>query len=360
MKKALVLLLGFAVAIGMAGCNDTKDAGADHSAAVLSASGGKEIQNTADDEDEMKTYYYVAPYMGHPYIYDQVLGFKYAAEQFQCKIVPLGPDGFDTQSATEAFEQAVAKEPDGIITVMWDESLVQAAKTAMDQGIPVIVIEAAPEEHGCLTYIGLDTYQYGWDMAEALIDLEGSSGNLIVQGNWGSTNIDEMLVGLKDCLSETGWKIVAEVNDDADTEKAIEGAKAALNNYDDIDAYVGLNSSSGPGIAVAMEELGMKPGEITVVAGAREDLVMEYIESGYIQVSICNKTAMQAYMAIALLDLYYNEGYDLVPISSDNISSGIRVFPEKIYTGTHVITGDNVESFKHENMGAYDTDLYVK
>ena len=356
-NRLLAIGLASAMVFSMAGCGGTeKDAETAGTSGAVSAS--KDVQ--AGSEGEMKTHYYVAPYMGHPYVYDQILGFKYAAEKFQCNIIPLGPDGFDTQAATEAFEQAIAKEPDGIVTVMWDESLVQAAKSAMDQGIPVIVIEAAPDEHGCLTYIGIDTYQDGVDTAEALVDLKGDSGNLIVQGNWGSTNIDVKLEGVKDYLAGTGWNIIAEINDDSDTQKAIEVAKAALNNYDDVDAFIGLNSASGPGIAAAMEELGMKPGEVTVVCNDREDMTIEYIESGYIAASICNKTAMQAYMAVALLDMYYNAGYADVPISSDNAASGISVFPEIIYNGTFTITKDNIENLKHEMMDTYDTDLYAQ
>lgn len=133
-----------------------------------------------------RVYYYVAPYMDHPFIYDQHLGFKYAADKFGVEIIRSGPSDFDTKAATEAFEQAIAKKPDGIVTVMWDGSLVPAVKDAMARGIPVVVVESAVENHGALTYIGLDNYGTGVETAQELLRVAGESGKLIIHGNWGA------------------------------------------------------------------------------------------------------------------------------------------------------------------------------
>ena len=72
--------------------------------------------------EEKRTYYYVAGFHSHPYFLDMHLGFRYAAEKFGVNIKKMGPDGWDAKAQAEALEQAVAKKPDGIITVMWDAS----------------------------------------------------------------------------------------------------------------------------------------------------------------------------------------------------------------------------------------------
>jgi ribose transport system substrate-binding protein len=89
-------------------------------------------------------------------------------------------------------------------------------------------------------------------------------------------------------------------------------------------------------------------------------MTLEYIEKGYINATLCNKTAMQAYLAIALLENYNRYGYADVPISADNKASQVNVFPENIVTGTFKITAENVKNFRHENMSTYDTVRYKR
>ena len=310
-------------------------------------------------EEGKRTYYYCAPYMDHPYIYDQHLGFKYAAQTLGVEVIRSGPSDFNTKAATEALEQVIARKPAGIVTVMWDGSLVPAVRQAMAAGIPVIVIESSVDEHGALTYIGLDNYMTGVETAQELVRVAGATGNLVIQGNWGASNTDQKRKGLEDYLTaNTGWKIIADVNDEIVAEKSITGAKDAINNHPEVTAFVGLASSAGPGIAQAMEELGLPPGKIKIVCHDREDRTLEYIQDGYIQASLANKTAMQAYLAIGLLELYNNGRFMSVPISADNAAAGLNPFPNRITTGNVVITKDNVSTFMHENMDSYDTELY--
>lgn len=359
-KRILTLLVVVFIFAGIfAGCAGTSGSANDTKAAATVKSDSAKSDTSTNTQGKKRVYYYVAPYMGHPYIYDQHLGFKYAAEKFGVEIIKSGPDGWDTKAATEAFEQAIAKKPDGIVTVMWDGSLVPAVKEARAQGIPVIVIETAVPNHGANTYIGLDNYQTGVETAQELVKQAGDSGNLIIQGNWGASNTDAKRAGLQDYLkANTKWQIVADVNDESNTEKAIAGAKDAINSHKDVTAFVGLTSASGPGIAQAMEELNLAPGKIKIVCNDREDLTLEYIKKGFIQASLANKTAMQAFLAIELLEGYNSKGFGQVPVSSDNAAAGINPFPVTITTGNIILNKDNVDNFDHSKMGTYDTTLY--
>jgi ribose transport system substrate-binding protein len=89
-------------------------------------------------------------------------------------------------------------------------------------------------------------------------------------------------------------------------------------------------------------------------------MTLEYVKSGYINSTLCNKTAMQAYLAIALLEDYKRFGYANVPVSADNKDAKVSVFPERVVTGTFVITAANVDKFRHENMDTYNTSRYKK
>lgn len=311
---------------------------------------------------EKRTYYYVAGFHSHPYFLDMHLGFRYAAEKLGVNIKKMGPDGWDAKAQAEALEQAVAKKPAGIITVMWDASGKPAVKRAMANGIPVIVVEATVPDSGAMAYIGLDNYECGVDTAKEIIARGGKSGNLVAQGNWGASNTDLKFQGLKDYLeANSDWKIVAKVDDKANTEAAIEAAKSIFNNYPDVNAIAGLDSSSGSGIGIAMEELNIDPKDLTIVVHDREDMTLEYIELGYIDATLINKTATSAFLSILLLEAYNNAhdaGFADIPISGDNVAANANPFPKFMYNGTITIDKSNVEKFLAKNIPQYKTDAY--
>jgi ribose transport system substrate-binding protein len=311
---------------------------------------------------EKRTYYYVAGFHSHPYFLDMHLGFRYAAEKLNVNIKKMGPDGWDAKAQAEALEQAVAKKPDGIITVMWDASGKPAVKRAMANGIPVIVVEATVPDNGAMAYIGLDNYECGVDTAKEIIARGGKSGKLVAQGNWGASNTDAKFQGLKDYLeANSKWEIIAKVDDKANTEASIEAAKSIFNNYPDVNAIAGLDSSSGSGIGIAMEELNIKPDNLTIVVHDREDMTLEYIELGFIDATLINKTATSAYLSILLLEAYNNAndaGFATIPISGDNVAAKANPFPRYMYNGTITIDKSNVDKFLAKNIPQYKTKLY--
>lgn len=345
--KLLSLVLALALAItSLAACGNSS-----------STSSNAGTQDTSQPKEE-RTYYLCSSHQAHPYFADSHLGLRYAAEHFKVNIIAAGPEGWDTTAQAEAIEQAIAKKPAGIITRMWDDSPAEAVKKAMSEGIPVILTETRTENNPGLCYIGLDNTQCGRDTGAELVKRAGDSGKLAIMGNWGAANTDAKLKGLKEYLSKyPGWVIVAEVDDGADTAKAIDAGKNILNNYD-VDAIVGLDSSSGTGVASAMQELDRKAGSIKIVVHDREASTLEFIKSGYIDATLINKTAAQEYMAIMLMEDWNNDGIKNVPISADNKAAGVNPLPENMYNTAAVIDAGNVDYFFAEALPTIDTKLY--
>lgn len=314
---------------------------------------------TSDEPAEMRTYYMVSSHQAHPYFADSHLALRYAAEYFQVNIIAAGPEGWDTQAQAEAIEAAIANQADGIITRMWDDSPAEAVKKAMAVGIPVILTETRTAVNPGLTYIGLDNYQCGRDTAAELIARAGTTGKVALMGNWGASNTDAKLAGVKDYLAENSeWEVVVEADDKAATADAIEAAKSVFNNYPDVDAILGLDSSSGTGIATAMDELDIAPGTVKVVVHDREPATLEFIASGYIDATLINKTATDEYLAILLMEDWNNGGLANIPVSSDNAAAGVNPVPENMYNTAAVIDADNVDYFFAENMPTFETSLY--
>lgn len=308
---------------------------------------------TAAPAQEGRTYIYASQLQGHPYLLDSLLGMDYAEGKFGVTIERVGPQGWDPVAGAEAVEQAIARKPDGIITTLWEPGAVPGIKRAMEQGIPVIVIEATVPDSGALTFIGLDNYKAGVETAKELVKRGGNTGSYVASGNWGASNTDAKFLGLSEYLeANTEWELAGRIDDKATTSAAIDAAKTMFNTYPDITAVIGLDSSSGTGICLAAEELEKDITEMTVIVHDREDPVLECIADGVIDAAIINKTALQAYLAVQMLESYNDDAVGLaaVPISADNAASGINPFPEATYMGVGVIDADNIEMFERSAL----------
>lgn len=361
-KHTLLIVLVVAFAIALVACSGGGTPAADTSGddAAAADSGSAEAPAAAEGEtlaNPHRTYYYCGTLNSHPYFNDVYNGVKWAANAFGCDIIKVGPDTIDAVAQAEAIEQSIAKNPDGIITILYDATPLPAIEKAMAADIPVVVIEANVENNGAMAYCGADNIDYGKEVAKQLLAV-ADSGKLVVSGNWGATNTDDNLVGFEQQLEGSGWEILGKVDDKANSEDAIEAAKAALNNYPDMTALIGMDSSSGGGIVTALKELGYEPGEILVVCKDREDAILEGIQEGYITTAIANKSATMAYQAVLLLQAYNNFGMDTVPVTSDNKAAGVSPMSTNNFTGYGIITADNVEYFLADNIPVVDAPTF--
>lgn len=351
MKKVLAWCLVLLMVLGLAACGTEAN----------NAQTTEPAKEAATEEKQTHTYYYVGLNHGHPYWTAVHQGFEYFAEKLGVNVIQAGPDTADYQEMATAMEQAIAKKPDGIICPVFDESILPGLKAAKEAGIPVVAIEGMLESATpyVVSYIGLDNYQCGVQTAQELIAREGESGNVVILGNWGSANTDQKLSGFKDYLADyPGWTILAELEDKAAIETAIEQTKVAFNNYPEMTAIVGLNASSGAGIGSAMDELGKEPGCITAVVHDREVLTLEYVEQGYLTCTLVNKTYSMPSLALLILEGLNTYDWQGQPLSGDNDAAGVNVVPANCYNDLVIVTKDNVEYFKEENIPTYDSPNY--
>lgn len=324
------------------------------------------MKGVYQDLDPDREYYLISSHQAHPYFLDSHIGLRYAAEYFNVKIIAGGPDAWDTAAQAQALEQTLAKDPAGIIIRGYDASSVDASVRAQAAGIPIVCTEAKPVEGrgatvaGALTFIGLDNFQCGADTAAELIKRAGDTGVVGIQGNWGASNTDAKLEGIEDWLANNapGWTICGYADDKANTADSITASKSLMNTYPEMTAILGIDSSSGPGIAGAMQELGIAAGTYKVVVHDREPAVLELIASGYIDATLINKTAGQEVMAMLVMEDWNNGGLKNMPISSDNAAAGINPVPDNMYNTAVVIDKNNVMYFTQEAMPDISTDLY--
>jgi ribose transport system substrate-binding protein len=312
------------------------------------------VANAADKSKDKRQYYYCGAVNAHPYFLDAWVGIGYAKKAFNVDVTVLGPNDYDMTAMVAAIEQTIPKKPAGIMTLCWDSTPVPAIKKAMTAGIPVIVVYTTVPDTGALCYIGLDNYQCGVDTGKELIKRGGTKGKLGIIMNAGASNTEAKKAGALAALKGTQWEVVVQAEDKANTEVAIEAAKSMFNAHPELTGILGLDSSSGTGLGRAIEELGLQKKEMTIVVHDREDVTLEYIDKGIIDATIEAKTALAPYLAIELLEDYHDRKMSNdVPISADNWKSGVKSFPEFIYTGSVVIDKTNVKNFLRRALPRY-------
>jgi ribose transport system substrate-binding protein len=302
---------------------------------------------------KLRTYYFVGVVNAHPYWVDAKLGFAFAEKVFNCNIIWVGPQTWDVPAQVQAMEQTIPKKPDGIVTCLFDSEPVPGVKRAMAAGIPVVVINATVPDSGAFSYVGMRNSEAGIEAAKLLIQYAGDGGKVGAVTAAGLSNVDERVVAFKDYLSKHGkWEIVSIVDGKGDTQTAIQAATGMFNAYPDVNAVIGFDSSSGTGLAVAMENLKLDPKKIKVICNDREDALLRDIKEGKILATIVAKTAVMAYHAVEMLDNYNDlrDAKEQVPISSNNVASGANPFPAYVDTGFEVITKENVDYYMRENM----------
>ncbi len=353
----IVLVIALALTGAMTGC---KSGAADDTAAAEESKAAETVAAVSADSEVVaasdRTYYYAGAVWAHPYFLDTLLGIEYAKKFYGVEIVRLGPDDFNMQAMSDAIEQSIPKNPAGIFTSLWDTTPIPSVKKAVEAGIPVAVLYTKVPDHGGTVYIGLDNYQCGIDTGRELLKRGGNSGKLGIIMNAGASNTEDKKAGALKALEGSGWEVVVQAEDKADTETAIEAAKAMFNAHPEITGVLGLDSSSGTGIGVAIEELGLEDKEMTIVVHDREDVTLEYIQKGIIDATLEAQTALGPVLAVQLFEEWYKRqetGSD-VPVSADNKASNVISMPADCYIKAVIIDQSNVEHFLRANLPKYN------
>ena len=111
----------------------------------------------------------------------------------------VGPPNPDLEAQLQAFREAVAKKPAGIlVSPAQAEPFTEAINQAIEQGIPVICIDSDAPESKRIMFIGTKNYQAGLEggrLAAQLLEEKGDIAILTIPGQY---NLDERVRGYRD------------------------------------------------------------------------------------------------------------------------------------------------------------------
>ncbi|MBV7330727.1 sugar ABC transporter substrate-binding protein [Chloroflexi bacterium TSY] len=232
-------------------------------------------------------------------------GMMDAAEDLGVDLTLLAPDEFDLDKEVSMLEQAVAAQPDGIMTTVPDPVLFgDAVNSAIDQGIPVVVYNAGsgPEADGIpyLTYVGQDEYAGGYLGGKRLIAAGGGTRGVCLNQQVGHTGLDARCQGFADALAEAGLESeVVAINNDPAESTAIIGDYYAANP--DTDIFMTLGPNGATPFYAFLDNEGL--GEDEFIHGTFDlgEQIEANILSGVTQFGINQQPYLQGYGSVTIL-----------------------------------------------------------
>lgn len=279
------------------------------------------------------------------YFYDHKLGMKLAGEALGVKTEYVGPAEYDMAAMIAAFEQAIAKHPQGIVVVGFEPSLNSLVDKAADAGIPVVTVDADLEGSKRVAFVGTGNFEAGLKGGEKLAALIEAKGKIALLTKPGQPNLDERIAGYKAALAKhPGIELVQVADTQSDPIIAAQAAAALLQKYPDLAGIGCVEAAGGNGAATAVQEAG-KAGAVKVVAMDRGNDVLQHIKNGVVSATIVQNTALMPIYAVQIL---YNLANNPAPIASDNAKAGVTGAPAKIDTGVIVVDSSNCDYFMRQ------------
>ncbi len=212
-------------------------------------------------------------------------GAEQAAEELGVSITFDGPASeTEVDAQLQMLQAALERQPDAIGYAALDpEACVPLLDQAEQAGIPVVEFDAGCDSDVPVSICQTDSMAAGALAAENMARLIGGAGKVAIVGH---SQINSTGVERRDGFVE---KIEADFPDieivdiqygDGDHIKSADIAKAQLASNPDLAGLYGTNEGSAIGVVNAVNELGLQPGELTVVGFDSGQAQIDAIKSG--------------------------------------------------------------------------------
>jgi ribose transport system substrate-binding protein len=295
-------------------------------------------------EDNEK-YFMVSVNLQIPYWQTASAGFLQSAKELKVRAEVVGPDNFDPKAEQQAFQNAVAKKPTGILISAADAALLKdSIDSAIAAGIPVLTIDSDAPASKRLFFIGTNNYQAGIAGGERLAAELKGKGNVVAFTIPEQANLAERLRGYRDALeAHSQIKVTRVVDVKGDPREAFDAATQIVGKEKDkVDAFICLEALSGKEVATVLSN-NNATGKIVMAMDTDPD-TLEWIQKGTILATIAQKPYTMSYVGLRMLDELYH--HKLSSLDKDWAKDSFAPIPSFVDTGSALIDKSNLESFR--------------
>lgn len=349
-KKIVSVFLTLGVMFSLIGC------GSESSNKPANSSKEKTTEAEVSKDSKDYTIVVVPKDASNPWFVRMETGVKEYAEKTGINVYQKGTDVIDATKQAQLVQDLIAQGVDAICVVPVDpESLEPVLKQAKDAGIVVITHEGASLENVDYDIEAFSNEGYGAFIMQNLAEAMGEEGvyTTMVASVTNASHNEWADAGVKYqkekypkmTLLEAEKRVESQDNGDV----AYNTAKELLKKYPKLKGIMGTSSYDAPGIARAIEELGLKDKVFTSGTGMPADNA-ELLKSGLVK-SLTLWDPAEAGKAMISLALKVLNGEKI----EGTVDLGIKgydamKFKEGSSTvlegeGWVVINADNVDSF---------------
>ena len=265
------------------------------------------------------------------------------------KVDMVGPDRYDPKGEQEAFEEAVADKPSGILFSPADPNLMTAdIDSALQNGIPVLTIDSDAPKSKRLFFIGSDNYAAGRLGGQLLAKLLAGKGNVVMFTYPGQANLMERRQGYESVFQAyPDIKVIQAVDIKGEAAVAYQTAKELLSSKAHVDAFVCLEAVACPEVGEAVKDTNTT-GKVTIMAMDTDQRTLNWIQQGLVAATIAQKPYTMGYLGVKLLDnLHHHKQPSLV---TDFKQDSFSPYPAAVFTGTFAVDKDNLNAFIAQNQ----------
>ncbi|MHA6512888.1 substrate-binding domain-containing protein [Tessaracoccus sp. Z1128] len=292
----------------------------------------------------------------NPWFVRMETGVKKFAEESGLNVFQRGPAETDATMQSQVIRDLIAQDVDAIGVVPVDPGALEPVlKEAMDAGIVVVTHEGASQENTMYDIEAFNNTDYGAFIMDNLAEAMGEEGMYTTMvGHVTNASHNEWADGGVARAKEAypNMTLLEEeprVESQDDGETAYQKAKELLKKYPDLKGIMGTSSFDAPGVARAIEELGLKDKVFTAGTGMPA-ANKEILEKGLVSALTLWDPADAGY-AMASLAKKILDGEDI----ADGVDLGVKGYEgmkfaegsEKVLEGDGwiVISADNVDDF---------------
>src|SRR5216683_2407983 len=294
--------------------------------------------------EENEYYVFVSTNINLPYWQEAQAGFLDAAQALGVKGELIGPATYDPGAEAGMFRDIVEKHPAGIcLSAARPEFFRAYIDKAVEEGIPVICVDADVPESRRVLYIGTDNFKAGRESLKRMATLVPGKGNIVVITIPGQRNLDDRLAGVADALKNfPAMKLTKILDDKGDWRNAFDQLSDLILKKEKIDGIICLEASGGSGSAKAADRFNLG-GKVPIVAFDNDPETLDWIDRGAITATITQKPYVMSYFGLKFLDdLHHNAVHQF----KDWRTALAPPMPTSVDTGTVVVDKKNLKLYR--------------
>ena len=289
---------------------------------------------------------------GIPYYVAMREGAQRAAEKLGVRYVQEGPTSTNAADQLRIFEGFVNQGFDVIaISPLDGESLKPAIARAREQGIIVLTSDADAPGSARQFFVAqaLDK-DLGYTLLDETVERIGESGKIaIVSDSPTIQSMQNWIAAIKERAETTypGIEIVSVDHTDGTAQRAYQFATDAMTRHPDLEAVLGMASTTCPGIAQAVTAAGAID-EVVSAGYCSPNTARDYIKTGAMPFSVLWNPAELGYLTVWVGDHLADGGEITGDFEVPGLDQTIQYLPgnDVILLGPPMVfTKENVDNF---------------